>query len=59
METTNRKDSTNIEDSSLKTSSNNLKLDILLITSTMQNQNGVRQNDFVRYANYCRRKINK
>lgn len=37
----------------------NLKLDIMTITNTMQNQNGVKMNDYLRYSNYCKKKINK
>jgi hypothetical protein len=37
----------------------NIKLDILLLTTTAQNQNGVKVNDFLRYSNYCKTKINK
>lgn len=37
----------------------NLKLDIMMLTTTMQNQNGVKVNDYLRYSNYCKKKINK
>jgi len=37
----------------------NLKLDIMMLTNTMQNQNGVKLNDYLRYSNYCKKKINK
>jgi signal recognition particle subunit SRP68 len=36
-----------------------IKLDILIATSSMQNQNGIRQNDFHRYSRFCSKKINK
>jgi signal recognition particle subunit SRP68 len=36
-----------------------IKLDILIATSSMQNQNGIRQNDYYRYSRFCSKKINK
>jgi len=36
-----------------------IRLDILLLTTNMQNQNGIRMNDFGRYAKFCGTKINK
>jgi signal recognition particle subunit SRP68 len=39
--------------------SNQVKLDILISTSAMQNQNGIKQNDYYRYSNFCSNKINK
>lgn len=36
-----------------------IRLDILLTTTNMQNQNGIRLNDFGRYAKFCGTKINK
>ena len=36
-----------------------VQLDILVAISTMQNQNGIRMNDFMRYSKFCRKKINK
>lgn len=36
-----------------------IKIDILLATSAMQNQNGIRLNDYKRYSKFCRNKINK
>ena len=38
---------------------NSIKCDILLVTSSMQNQNGLRVNDYLRYSHFCRKKINK
>ena len=37
----------------------NYKLDILLSSSSYQNQNGVRLNDYNRYSHFCGKKINK
>jgi signal recognition particle subunit SRP68 len=37
----------------------NIHLDILLIVSNFQNQNGLRINDYYRYSKFCRKKINK
>ncbi len=36
-----------------------IRLDILLTTTNMQNQNGIRLNDYGRYAKFCGTKINK
>lgn len=36
-----------------------VKLDILQTITNLQNQNGVRMNDYLRYSKYCRKKINK
>ena len=36
---------------------NSLKMDILLSTSSMQHQNGLRAGDYLRYAHFCRKKI--
>ena len=38
---------------------NSLKMDILLSTSSMQHQNGLRAGDYLRYAHFCRKKIQK
>lgn len=38
---------------------NKIRLDILVATATMQNQNGIRLNDYYRYSRFCRKKINK
>ena len=38
---------------------NSLKIDILLATSSMQHQNGVRAGDYLRYGHFCRKKIQK
>ena len=38
---------------------NSLKMDILLATSSMQHQNGLRAGDYLRYAHFCRKKIHK
>ena len=38
---------------------NSLKMDILLSTSSMQHQNGLRTGDYLRYAHFCRKKIQK
>lgn len=42
-----------------KSLAKDLKLDIMMKTTTMQSQNGVKMNDFLRYSNYCKKKINK
>lgn len=39
--------------------SGSVKMDILLITASMQHQNGLRLNDHNRYAHFCKKKINK
>lgn len=36
-----------------------IRLDILLTTTNMQNQNGIRLNDYQRYAKFCKTKIHK
>lgn len=36
-----------------------LKMDILILTTSMQNQNGIRQNDYYRYSRFCNKKIQK
>ena len=36
-----------------------VKMDILSVTTGMQNQNGLRVNDYRRYAHFCKKKINK
>jgi signal recognition particle subunit SRP68 len=36
-----------------------LRLDILIATSSMQNANGIKQNDFYRYSKFCSSKIHK
>jgi len=36
-----------------------IRLDILITTTNMQNQNGIRLNDFGRYVKFCGTKINK
>jgi signal recognition particle subunit SRP68 len=36
-----------------------LKIDILILTTSMQNQNGIRQNDYYRYSRFCNKKIQK
>ena len=36
-----------------------VKMDILLVTASMQHQNGLRVNDYRRYAHFCKKKINK
>jgi signal recognition particle subunit SRP68 len=36
-----------------------IRLDILLTTTNLQNQNGIRLNDYGRYAKFCGTKINK
>lgn len=36
-----------------------IRMDILLTTTNMQNQNGIRINDYGRYAKFCGTKINK
>ena len=36
-----------------------VKMDILSVTTSMQNQNGLRVNDYRRYAHFCKKKINK
>ena len=38
---------------------NSLKMDILLSTSSLQHQNGLRAGDYLRYAHFCRKKIQK
>ena len=38
---------------------NSLKMDILLATSSMQHQNGLRVGDYLRYSHFCRKKIQK
>ena len=38
---------------------NSLKMDILLSTASMQHQNGLRAGDYLRYAHFCRKKIQK
>ena len=38
---------------------NSLKMDILLSTSSMQHQNGLRVGDYLRYSHFCRKKIQK
>ena len=38
---------------------NSIKMDILLSTSSMQHQNGLRAGDYLRYAHFCRKKIQK
>jgi len=40
-------------------SSTPLKMDILILTTSMQNQNGIRQNDYYRYSRFCNKKIQK
>ena len=34
-------------------------MDILSVTTSMQNQNGLRVNYYRRYAHFCKKKINK
>ena len=34
-----------------------VKMDILLVTASMQHQNGLRVNDYRRYAHFCKKKI--
>ena len=46
-------------DGEKKEQSSQVKLDILIVASAMQNQNGIKQNDFYRYSNFCKKKINK
>lgn len=41
------------------TPSSPLKMDILILTTSMQNQNGIRQNDYYRYSRFCNKKIQK
>jgi signal recognition particle subunit SRP68 len=36
-----------------------LKMDFLILTTSMQNQNGIRQNDYYRYSRFCNKKIQK
>ena len=36
-----------------------VKMEILSVTTSMQNQNGLRVNDYRRYAHFCKKKINK
>jgi signal recognition particle subunit SRP68 len=36
-----------------------IKMDILILTTSMQNQNGIRQNDYYRYSRFCNKKIQK
>ena len=36
-----------------------IRMDILLTTTNMQNQNGIRLNDYGRYAKFCKTKIHK
>ena len=36
-----------------------VKSDILIVTSAMQNQNGIKLNDYHRYGHFCSKKINK
>lgn len=36
-----------------------LRLDILIAVSSMQNANGIKQNDFYRYSRFCKSKIHK
>ena len=38
---------------------NSLKMEILLSTASMQHQNGLRAGDYLRYAHFCRKKIQK
>jgi signal recognition particle subunit SRP68 len=48
MEENNKKDSTSL-----------IKCDVLIVTSAMQNQNGIKLNDYYRYSHFCSKKINK
>ena len=36
---------------------NSLKMDILLATSSMQHQNGLRVGDYLRFSHFCRKKF--
>jgi len=36
-----------------------IKMDILILATSMQNQNGIRQNDYYRYSRFCNKKIQK
>jgi signal recognition particle subunit SRP68 len=49
----------NVEVEQTKANDMQVKLDILIATSSMQNQNGIRQNDYHRYSKFCGKKINK
>jgi signal recognition particle subunit SRP68 len=48
---------TEVENTNITTKQ--IRLDILLSTTNMQNQNGIRLNDYGRYAKFCSTKINK
>ena len=37
----------------------NIKLDILINLSSMQNQNGIRLKDYYRYSKFCGKKVHK
>ena len=49
----------NTDNKNTNNKTGSIKLDILLVTSTMQHQNGLRVNDYNRYSHFCRKKINK
>jgi len=55
MEVQSQTKDTNNQDSQIDI----LKMDILILTTSMQNQNGIRQNDYYRYSRFCNKKIQK
>jgi signal recognition particle subunit SRP68 len=50
---------TEIENTNKDKTFKQIRLDILLSTTNMQNQNGIRLNDYGRYAKFCKTKIHK
>lgn len=48
-----------MKDETQNTGNKNIRLDILVNISTMQNQNGIRLNDYYRYSNFSKKKIHK
>jgi signal recognition particle subunit SRP68 len=50
---------TDVENLTTNKTFEQIRIDILLNTTNMQNQNGIRLNDYGRYAKFCKTKIHK